>query len=150
MKTIHTVADLSDYGIKALTGEACAYGMRVLFDLSARGRNIVADFLGLDTHGGFRPNWNSRVGDEEAVASVMLTRSVIPDLTKFILYQIEGSQIVAEHAGGFTGLSPDDSYYERYARLPSDHATIRVHRNPADLSRSLAGRNIHQATGRTT
>jgi hypothetical protein len=108
MKTMRDGRDLENYGINLLTGEACRVGRRVLTDLTERGRRIVADMLGLGDQRGFAENWNSRVGDSPAVASVMLPYSMIRDLMTWCLI----------HDGCTAIIETDDEYV--YGREDSD------------------------------
>lgn len=69
MKLIQSLNDLVDFGIYPLTMESDALSFRMLCDLSANGRKIVAETFGL-AETGFPPNWNSSRG---AVASCLLS-----------------------------------------------------------------------------
>jgi hypothetical protein len=77
-----TYDSLEEYGIKFLTGEACALGNRKLFDLTEEGTRRVEKFLGGAV--GFREGSNTNSG---AVASVLLPRSVIPDIALHIMWE---------------------------------------------------------------
>ena len=79
MKSVVEPRDLEQFGIDPLTGESCAAGYRLLCDLTAFGRHVVADFLGL-TEEGFRPNWNSGKMENPAVASIMLAHELVTPL----------------------------------------------------------------------
>ena len=69
---------LYDHGIYLLSGEACALGMRGLYDLTEEGAEIIAEFFG-----GCVPTGDSWNGG--AVKSAFLPYSVIPDLVAYIL-----------------------------------------------------------------
>lgn len=71
---------LQDYGIIPLTGEACAYGMRILYDLTPSGVEVISRFLGGNVQFKDNSNWNSG-----AVASVMIPYSAIRDLERFVM-----------------------------------------------------------------
>ena len=79
--------DLTPFGIGALTGESCSIGMRILCDVSKKGVQLLNNFFGGNI--AFKPhsNWNSMVGEDEAVASVMLPYSIHQDLTIFAYLQ---------------------------------------------------------------
>jgi len=77
-----TYDSLEEYGIKFLTGEACALGNRKLFDLTEKGARRVEKFLGGAV--GFREGSNANPG---AVASVLLPSSVIPDIALHIMWK---------------------------------------------------------------
>lgn len=77
--------DLEQFGIRILTGEACAYGMRVLCDLTEEGLRHVENFFSVLCP---NENWNS-----SAVKSVLLPRSLFIDLAAFVLLET-GSEVV--------------------------------------------------------
>ena len=81
MKTIHCYTDLHQFGIRFLTGEACRVvgSGRVLCDLTAEGRKILSDLLGVP-QAGFTGNWNSG-----AVASFMMPPGLFDDLAAWCL-----------------------------------------------------------------
>jgi len=103
VKTVHVISrfdDLREYGINPLTGEACAYMMRVLFDLSASGAELVARFLGISADA-FADPWNSTVGEVPTVGSVMLTGPTVIDLAVFAMFY--------RHNAAFAYISKDPS-----------------------------------------
>jgi len=80
MMAFENWSDLEAFGVGYLTSEACANARRILFDLSEEGREHVRTFLGLKNPEAFEENRNSRVGQEKAVASVLLPASCFTDL----------------------------------------------------------------------
>jgi hypothetical protein len=79
MKTVGCFNDLWHHGIRCLTGESCRLGARLLCDLTPRGVATLCDFMGLHYERGknaFCEPWNG----SGAVASVMLTRDMVPML----------------------------------------------------------------------
>lgn len=160
MRTIASFRDLDQLGINPLTGESCAYAMRILCDLNEYGLILVREFLGLPPDCPFEKNWNSTVGKEPALASVMLTHGVLPDLVRYALYR-EGHQYVIasreevfgvgfseadfdEHPGLRHYLDPE----RRYLGRPD----AQLWRNPGATSTHprVGGRNVHAFTGRST
>ncbi|MGA2258279.1 MAG: hypothetical protein ABSG53_26735 [Thermoguttaceae bacterium] len=67
----HCLNDLRRFGVELLTGEADNLGFRVLCDLTAKGRELVAETYSLFSTG-FRENWNNGSRRDPHVASVML------------------------------------------------------------------------------
>lgn len=51
--TLHSLADLSQFGVGILTGEADPFGMRLLCDLTEDGRDLVCAYLGATTSTAF-------------------------------------------------------------------------------------------------
>ena len=152
--SLHNYRDLEKYGLTSLTGEACTYGHRQLFDLSEAGARLVRTYLGLPAEARFALNWNSRVGSEPAVASVLLAHAVVRDLMVFILLHVGDFDRVLQSANGTYGFDLDDplaaTYLTYVEAWPS--ATTRLHYNQRKASQapSVEGRNVHQATGRVS
>lgn len=149
MKTLHQPSDLVQYGINTLTGEACAYSMRVLCDLSEDGADLVSCFMGVPYHRGMFPkNWNSMVGDKPSVYSIMLTRSALRELMKFALLSIDRVSLIVESKdGALVGLSPSDEYYAAYVQRAGEHTEVyTIHRHPENLRYNASDRNQHAMT----
>ena len=101
MKILGSPRDLEPYGISALTGEACAYNLRLLCDLNARGVESVSQFLGLRARPqSFADPWNRTVDGEDSLGSVMLPRSVLQDLTTFLLFREGFDTLVVDSRAG--------------------------------------------------
>lgn len=160
LTNIESSNPLQDFGVNMLTGEACAFSMRVLCDLNEDGASLIRDFLGLGhgtTREVFAENWNSTVGDSPAIASVMLTREVIPALIRFAMFR-QGYQFFLtfnESWGGIAFDSEDatgnNSMLQLYidgtaAMLANDKA--RLYRNPRGNHPRVGSRNVHAFTGR--
>jgi hypothetical protein len=153
MNAIHTFADLEQFGINALTGEACAYSMRVLCDLNADGAVLVADWLGLldpcPPHAGgktpfpFAPNWNSTVDGKPAIGSVMLDRDCLERLAVFACFRT-GALAVATATGAVVPIE-DEETLGRYGEYVEQHRSARLYRNPHP---GAGSRNVHMFTGR--
>lgn len=73
--------NLEDYGIKFLTGEACAMSERLLFDLTQEGKEHVERFLGGSVV--VKRDTNTNPG---AVSSILLHPSVLTDLALNIVW----------------------------------------------------------------
>src|SRR5262249_18376788 len=151
-KTIHSLEDLKQFGIRALTGEACRVigSGRVLCDLTDEGMKTVADLLGLQPAlkppGPFCANWNSG-----AVASFMLPRSMFRNLAEWCLLSA-GCDRVMSSDDGIYGLEPgdnEDQWNELYDLLQRQNC--RPHR--LRVNRRLPGEGMrceHQASERIT
>lgn len=136
--------NLEDYGFNCLTGEACVYSMRLLFDVSEKGADLFKTFLGIPRDSELTSNWNNFVGTEPSVASVMMTRSTVEDLTKFILFHVEKCQFIYYHVTG--------QWYGSMVELPYCREdtgwTVWRNCNP-HYAPSVDGRNTHQMSGRS-
>jgi hypothetical protein len=105
--------ELRRYGINPLTGEACPFGLRVLTDLTERGRRIVLDMLGTDFIT-LNRNWNS--GSE---FSVMIPRSLFQDVYVWCLISEGIDEIIVSEEGvcGRTAGDSDDDWEGYYKAL---------------------------------
>lgn len=79
MHTYNNLTHLEQFGIVPLTGEADSLCFRILCDLTAGGRRIVAECFGLNETG-FQENWNTGRRGDPHVASVMLTNDHVTSL----------------------------------------------------------------------
>jgi len=150
----HTIdySKLEKYGINPLTGEACAFSMRTLCDLNIDGITLLQDFLGLlpldynalNEHRYFPRNWNSSVNGKPAIASCMLSRFMLKDLYRFILYK-EGWEVVVENGGDWTGMSREtwDEVKDAWPSTANVHFIYKCPEQP-----SVGSRNVHAMTGR--
>jgi len=145
-----TTSHLEEIGINPLTGEADAYYMgRILCDLNEQGKETVREYFGL-SHEAFLPNWNSMVGGQPAVASIMLQRDTWSSLILFSLLR-QGYDYVAVGGDAWIAMSNDDpataGLLERVQKLEE---LYRLYSNVAKRSSqpSVGGRNVHQFTGR--
>ena len=142
--------NIKDYGINILTGEACAFGMRLLCDMSAEGVDLLCDFYGLKPVSWleevpFPRNVNSRVKDKDAIASCMLTHSTMTELYKFILFS-KGYEVVVSAAGDVTGMSAET--WEEVKLAWPQTTTVRYNcKSPKQPS--VGSRNVHAFTGRS-
>ncbi len=82
MKTVADWSALGEFGIVALTGEACSLMYRLLCDLTARGKRIVECCLSVEIAS---ESWNSGSKDDPHLASIMLTHEMIVPLGVFAL-----------------------------------------------------------------
>ena len=146
--TLHSLADLSQFGVGILTGEADPFGMRLLCDLTEDGRDLVCAYLGGHDLDCFPLNWNSSVAGVRSVASVMLSRAALADLCVFALFFRGKADVVLSRGGSFTGIPRDHEYYDRYEALVASSEGYTVYRRPASGPHASA-RNVHAITGRT-
>jgi hypothetical protein len=140
--------DMRQFGVNSLTGEACAYSMRLLCDLSGDGAALVADYFGLKNTSVFQPNWNSMVGEHAAIASVMLVREELIPLATFALFRM-GVLAVVERGRRCDLIGVFDAdWLKRYEDLiaSAPDCGYAIRRNPRP---SGGSRNQHAFSGRT-
>ena len=105
MKTIADWDALREYGIDALTGEACSLGYRILCDLTASGKRIVQRCLSVQIES---ENWNHGSDADPHVAAIMLTHEMLVPLAVFALLESGCCEVwVTERSA--IGIEPDDS-----------------------------------------
>lgn len=145
-KSISSWSEFNEFGINLLTGEACAFGQRILCDLNEDGVNWINRFFSTNIDSG--NNWNSMVGEKPSVASIMLTKATLNEIAVFILF-CEGYSLVAKSQGVVVGF--DNESWERHKHFYEDAKSIQIIRNIKnhDSNVSKGDRNIHQFTGRT-
>jgi hypothetical protein len=152
--TLHSFDDLKQYGVNPLTGEACAYGRRILCDLSEQGVILLTAYYGLshtiEARHAFPRNMNGMVGEWPAVAGVMIARAAISDLMVFALLHVGQFDYVLQTPDhSFTGFNEGDHYSEHYlhAGLPEGY---RVLHNEAKRCQQphVGDRNVHAMSGR--
>ena len=105
MKTVSNWDALREFGIDALTGEACSLMYRILCDLTQNGKRIVERCLSVHIQS---ENWNSGSKEDPHVASIMLTQEMIVPLAVFALLE-SGCREVWVTDGAAIGVESDDS-----------------------------------------
>jgi hypothetical protein len=133
------------YGLNCLTGEACAFGQRLLFDVNAEGRNLLCDFLGVASID-LQPNWNSSVNTDLAIGSIMLTADTAWNLVTFALLSVDKYSHVIPHQlehHGAMGFDVDSEIALEYLQKAREHYRVIVN------TTNGVSRNVHQFTGRT-
>jgi hypothetical protein len=139
--------DLKLFGINALTGEACAYGRRLLCDVNEDGAALMLDYLGVTM---LSKNWNSTVAGKPAVASVMLHRDSCLQIAEFALTRAGAIAILYRNDGTMSGLFTQE-LVNSYQRMMADNAPegwklLTLIRSNAPQEGS---RNVHQFSGRS-
>lgn len=77
---------LREYGLEHLTGESCAISLRILYDMNGRGIRLVESAFSIKIDRDSTPkNWNSKVNDLPAIASIRLSHSQAKDLLIYAL-----------------------------------------------------------------
>lgn len=141
---------LEQFGIRYLTGEACAYSMRGLCDVTEQGRDILLDYLGLPPHTPLSPSWNPRIAQELTVASFMLHPSQLLPLAEFIMYRKGALAVMIRNKATLVGLFTEAKVatYEEFVRENSEMAKIWEVRRRYSVGPSVGSRNVHQFSGR--
>lgn len=144
MKTIRCWDDLSQFGIVALTGEACGLSYRILCDVTARGKNILEKAFGLPELQ-LADNWNPGAADDPHVGSIMLAPEVLNFLGVFALLDNGCTEVRHIKDGGLHGFEQDDppDRVERFMRIHADGIGRRF-----AYAGTAGDRNRHVMSGR--
>lgn len=137
MKHIRNWNDLEPYGIDALTGESCAYGYRLLCDVTKAGAELIRDCFGMPDVPQLASPWNSR-----GIASIMLPHEMFQPLAVFALIN-ERCPLILVMEDGVYGQEPDDNL-EHFNWFIQSGTLIRQVRNPG------FSRHEHAMSGRTS
>lgn len=154
-KSVSSWADMERYGVFALTGEACTLSMRLLCDLNKDGVHLITRFLGGNLELCPGSNWNYSKG---ANSSIMLPHTILCDLGAFALHVVDGYKVVVRlEQDGVLGvdvpaLQKEIATWEKSCEWQE---AIKLGSGGRDIERyyfaaegSVAGRNVHQMTGR--
>jgi hypothetical protein len=141
---------LEQFGIRYLTGEACAYSMRGLCDLTEKGRDLMTDYLGLPPDVTFLPSWNPRIGDELTVASIMLHPSQLLSIGEFAMRRNGALAIMMRNKRTLVGLFTEAKVatYEEFIKENPEMAKIWQLWRCRSVGPSVGSRNVHQFSGR--
>jgi hypothetical protein len=143
---------LEHFGIKALTGEACTYMMRLLCDVNEEGRLGILDYLSLPGDTVLAGPWNSLVNGKPGVGSIMLHRDCLSALAEFLLRRAGAKALVRlASSGRIIGLFTDErvAQYEQLLQdMPNSTSQWRVQRLPRNTHPGVGSRNIHAMSGR--
>jgi hypothetical protein len=144
MKSINCWDDLSRYGIKPLTGEACGLTYRILCDVTARGKRVLEKALGIP-YLNLAESWNAGSEDNPHVGSIMLARDVLPFVGVFALLESGCPEVWLTKSGGLVGIERGDlpEELECFKQFHADDLTRRF-----AYSGTAGDRNQHMMSGR--
>ena len=150
--TISNWEHLEHFGIKALTGEACSYMMRILCDVNEDGRRDILDYLSLPANTVLTGPWNSQVNGKPSVGSIMLHRDCTSAIAEFMLRRAGAKALVRRPSSDtIVGLFTDErvmQYEQLLTDFPDTTCTWQIHRISRNAQPCIGSRNIHAATGR--
>ncbi len=135
MKRISCWNDLTIFGIKPLTGEACGLSYRLLCDVTDAGKRIIEKCFDVGLK--LAEPWNSG-----AIGAIMLSPEMLVPLGIFALLE-SGCKEVYAKGTDLIGIEPDDSQDQVAAMLRG--ASRRY-----AYEGTAGSRNRHEFSGRTT
>jgi hypothetical protein len=144
MRRVQCWNDLSAYGIIPLTGEACGLGYRILFDVTERGKAVLAACFGMPEIR-MAEAWNRGGDSDPHVGSVLLSREMLTPVGIFALLRSGCTEAWVLRDGSVIGIETDDGpeRVDALGRLHGDNVVRRF------ACRGTAGdRNVHVMTGR--
>jgi hypothetical protein len=154
METIHVDnwQHLQQFGINALTGEACAYAQRLLCDVNAEGRDMLLDYLGMPMRTVISGAWNAQVNGEDAVGSFMLHRNSLLQVAEFAMLRSHPKAIVYKGRDAIMAIYTQHMM-EQYKKLVTDWPATTGQWTMRTIGQSsqpcVGSRNVHAMTGRT-
>lgn len=131
------------YGINPLTGEACAFSLRILCDVNEDGLALLSEYWGVPNLQLAEP-MNSQVNDKPSVGSVMLSRDAWRSLTRFVAARMGAAAVVHTPDGHSLVAVVDPEMVARYEAVP--HFGVERLSRPAGPA--VDSRHVHQFTGR--
>lgn len=150
-KPVSNFRDLAQFGINGLTGEACAYSMRMLCDVNEEGKELLSEYFGIPELTLAR-NMNSTVGDQPAVGSLMLTHDMVPKLAQFAFFRKGAIAVVLTGGRDVNGIFDSQrlqEYRDFIEKHPGECQFSLLNNHALTSSAPMVGsRNVHQATGR--
>ena len=142
MKTLSEWRHLEEYGVDALTGEACGLMYRILCDVTAQGKAIVEKCL--DCQVVLSENWNRGSEATPHIGSIMLVPEMLVPLGVFALLE-SGCREVWLVGHALIGIESTDKDSE--VELLRAFHEKNIQRRFAYRG-TAADRNIHVMTGR--
>ena len=138
---------LKEHGFCMLTGEACGYSMRILFDIDDNAKRILSGYFGsaVEFNNGA---WNGRDG---AKNSVMLPRDMIESLAIYILLsECEYTHVIvcSTESAKDAGIHPFVRAYHNYDDYSEDISQLRKFGYDWRLYSGETARNRHAFSGR--
>jgi hypothetical protein len=146
MKMLTNIRDLEPFGIQMLTGEACAFSMRLLCDINQKGLDLIQEYLGT---GEIEVNSQWKNGDiggcGERIGSMMLPHSVLWDLLVFAHLKQGFTVVRCRH--DILVLDDDDKAHWKREDLSSVYDVVRYY--DAIGGPRVGTRMVHQMSGRS-
>ena len=142
--------DMEQFGIIPLTGESCAYSLRLLCDLTAQGRALIRSFFGLRAEpepgsgSVFQEPWNRGSAEDPHVASILLPYGLFITLSTYTLLRKGMAVFVMEGASSVLGYEPDSDEHKE-AAFCTENDRSGYWRGP----KAGSDRNLHHMSGRT-
>lgn len=142
MKMLDNWRSLEEFGFDVLTGESCGYMLRLLTDVTARGKRILEKCLDCELK--LHDNWNSGRKGDPHIGSIMLSPHMFPPIAAFSLLDAGYREAWILKSGTVIGIAQDED--------PDHIKTWRsIYENQMDriLRNVSVPRNEHMMSGRT-
>jgi hypothetical protein len=143
--------DMAQFGVTGLTGESCAYSMRMLCDVSEEGKELLADFFGMPQLA-LERNWNGHVGDAPAIGSIMLQHDIVRALAQFAFFR-KGALAVVSTDHEVNGVFTEEklkAYQDLIEKYPNCGYSLRRNHTLSSSAPMQGSRNVHAMSGRAT
>jgi hypothetical protein len=134
--------DLKQYGIISLTGEACGLSIRLLCDVTPKGRKYLEEFFGGHIKIETGSEWNHSEGQD---ASIMLPYGMFCEFASFLLIKAGFEVAVVTSEGSVQGMSHE--MLKEYEGLSA--SLFKPRRIVKSTGTATGGtRNVHVMSGR--
>ena len=157
MLTLKNWSDLEQFGIDVLTGESCAYSLRLLCDVSECGLQIIREMLGAANirpneswNGGTTTLWNGVV--QTKTYSLMLPRDMFETLATFALLHAGFAEVIRcykDHEFSFACAWEEDEEQPRMVREANEKYILEQGYSFHRVQNPGFSRNRHEFSGRT-
>lgn len=118
MITISSIRQLEQFGIDALTGEADSLGLRILCDLTEKGRRTVCKALELPDNTTFLPNYNSGTRSDPHIGCILLDPYQFQMIAVFALLEHGCPQVLIFDNGTVMGMEGDERVADEGKEVP--------------------------------
>lgn len=152
-RSISTPRDLEDYGISYLTGEADAWGVTALYQVTEQGKRIVLSTLGLpDTTAFLRYDGSYTIKGSPIVGLVYLGhRFALTELAICALIEVGCHTVVEMNSGSIYGFEARDSDHdiERFMTLHTEWNDVKRVYAPVSGQPRVGRKSVSAFTGTT-
>jgi hypothetical protein len=108
VKIIACLAEMASYGIVPLTNEPDGLQYRMVCDLTAKGKQLVEQALGL-AEIQLQPSWDYGTNDEPHIGSMLLIPEILPILGVYALLDDGCHEVWTTRNNGLVGIQQGDS-----------------------------------------
>jgi hypothetical protein len=144
VKTVACWDALREFGIDALTGEACGLGYRLLCDVTRKGKQVLEKCFGIPNLT-LPSSWNPGTKEDPHVGSIMLAFRMLTPVAVFALLEGGCTEVFLSGDGTVYGMEPSD---DRERCLKNLEVTHKEGLRRSAYRGTAGDRNVHVMSGR--